>query len=248
MFGRRKNLIIPPKFSPKLQALMAEWIVYSAYREQTSYYNHINDEEISEIEFFENKAFNSDIYYETFSKLCDLKIIDVKSSKPMCKYEAVRETVFQKLHEIENSVIDYFLEMASALIVNSEKISFEVAPNCLPLFEAFEAEGYVRLEGNKYYWTSKIRSLMERKGYWRQKNYISPEAQFAKKIPKKYRNALNECAARQDIISGKIILRRLPEVQSSNGVKESHKLDPMLIMKSLYPHVWPNEKKLVVWN
>lgn len=248
MFGRRKKITPAPEFSLKLQALMGSWATYAAYDAQTFHYNNLQDESISAIEFFENKKFNSDIFSENFSMLIDLKILDIGSSKPSCKYEAVEDTILHNLHNIEKPIIKYFLEMASGQLVDSENVSFEVATKCLPLFKIFENEGYIRFENEKCYWTKNIRPMMEKVGYWRPKNYISPETKYIKKIPQAFRKSLNECAARHDVISGTIILRRLPEVQSSHGIKESHKLDPMLIMRALYPQLWPDEKKLVLWN
>ncbi len=248
MFGRRKNITLPTEFSLELQALMGAWVTYAAYHEQAVHYNHLQDENISAIEFFENKEFNSDIFYENFSMLIDLKILVLGSSKPSCEYEAVKDIILHNHHNIEKPIINYFLEMASGQLVDSEYVPFKVAVKCLPLFKALENEGYIRFENEKCYWTKNIRPIMEKMGYWRPKNYISPETKYIKKIPQAYREALNECAARRDIISGTIILRRLPEVQSSHGMKESHKLDPMLIMRALFPQVWPAEKKPILWN
>ena len=248
MFGRRKNKTPAPEFSLELQALMGAWATYAAYNAQTFHYNHLQDENISAIEFFDNKEFNSDIFSEHFSMLIDLKILDLGLSKPTCKYEAVKDTILHNHHHIEKPIITYFLDMASGQIVDSENVSFEVAVKHLPLFKAFEKEGYIRFENEKCYWTKNIRPVMEQMGYWRPKNYISPEAKYIKKIPQALRKSLNECAARHDIISGAMILRRLPEVQSSHFMKESHKLDPMLIMRTLYPRVWPEEKKPIFWN
>lgn len=248
MFGRRKNKKLAPEFSLELQAFMGAWATYSAYNAQVFHYNHLQDENISAIEFFENNKFNSDVFSENFSMLIDLKILDLGSSKPKCKYDDVKDTILHNLHNIEKPIINYFLEMASSLLVDSEHVSFEVAVKCLPLFKTFENEGYIRFENEKCYWTKNIRPIMEKMGYWRPKNYSSPETQYLKKIPWTVRKSLDECAARCDIISGAIILRRLPEVQSRHGMKESHKLDPMLIMRALYPQVWPEEKKPVLWN
>ena len=248
MFGRRKNIIPTPEFSLELQALMGTWITYAAYHTQASHYNHLHDENISARDFFNNKKFNSDIFSENFSMLIDLKILNIGSSKPSCEYEAVKDTILHNHHKIEKPIINYFLEMASGRIVDSENTSFEVAVNSLPLFKAFENEGYIRFENEKCYWTKNMRPIMEQMGCWRPKNYISPETKYIKKIPQSFHKALDECAARQDIISGTLILRRLPEVQSNHGMKESHKLDPRLIMRALYPRVWPEEKKPVFWN
>ncbi len=243
-------------FSDELQVLMGEWLTYyvvNQYNLATS-----GDEgEVADSTFFENCVFStarggpfSDAHYF----LDEVGVVQWENCPhtctSACTYKTVRTTIHDNIYKIKYPVFSYFISMAewNDCLTNCEREYFKIAVKCQPLFDAFIRENYVQNLDNRYYWTSKIRPLIERySSYWNAPDF-GPVDQQIKNLNQTYKDKLYELAVLGDRISALQLLGTLPNFSNHAYVPKEGEIKPQKLLERMFPQVWGKPIETKVWK
>lgn len=196
---------IDAHFSPDLLALMGEWFTYVAV--SMEYYSW-HDEVPSLRKFFETGRISRDgnfadteikyslptgkktVYLECFLKSYGViedtqdDIKNYRYLKSIVSFDDVRNTFRENLSSDKSAIFPWFAWFSRAFLPHTESVAFSFDVGSYPLIEAFCAEGYMARRGEEFYWTPKIRPLMEFLSIWKSLRELAREAQEAEEHKK----------------------------------------------------------------
>lgn len=253
------------EFSPILRALMAEWMTFFSINR----FYEVHGDDYSGVRHPSAEAhFNNSFFIEgpsgPFDYHCAV-ITELGVVKPSlennrqyfseCKYREIWGTIFTNINTKRHSAVSHFFQAstdwAGSPMTPSESISFTIDDGCKTLFKQFEKEGFVRSANANYFWTEKMRPILEHTKYWKTKEQIRAEQNHAwqEKIRPIFSTldiqCLEECALRGDIISAVAFIR----TKSFNGTPIDLSTAKRLA-EYMFPSVWrvPVEEFHWVWH
>ncbi|MEP1229975.1 MAG: hypothetical protein ABJG88_04815 [Litorimonas sp.] len=167
-------------FTPKIRALMGEWLTHAAFEMPREMYNDSTGENLSLRDFFLRGAFDRDLgcmfnltdkygsqKIYTAGLLLNHKIVGGAQRpenrydyKPLVTYDEVIDTFLENLDPENNPISPYFSYFSNGQ-TNSEDEAFTFDEGCWPLIEAMIVEDFILHKNQQYYWTEKTRPLFE---------------------------------------------------------------------------------------
>ena len=235
---------IDKHFSPELLALMGEWFAYYliapqnglAWDEVPTIRNFFETGRISAHGSFsdmilEDGSLNGKptVYLEFFLKEYGIigdghdAIRDYCYLKPIVGYDDVKDTFRKNLSSSKTAIFPQFAGFSRRFLPQTESVAFSCDVGCLPLIEAFCAEGYMARRGTTFHWTPKIRAMMEILGVWKSEKDLDLDAKAQAKEVEEAKRVMS-------------ILDRLYEDAFEEGV-DNEDLWPLIKFVKEYPSV-----------
>lgn len=235
---------IDKHFSPELLGLMGEWFAYYIIAPE----NGLAWDKVPTIrEFFENGRISAHgsfsdmiledgspngkptVYLESFLRSYGIigdghdAIKDWYYLKPIAAYDNVKDTFRKNLSSNKTAIFPQFAAFSRSFLPQTEFVAFSCDVGCLPLIEAFCADGYMARKGITFHWTPKIRAMMEILDSWKSEQDLEAEAKARGKEAEEAKRVMS-------------ILDRLYEDAFEEGL-DNEDLSPLIKFVKEYPTV-----------
>ena len=231
--------------SDEIEILLGEHLAYSAINHyyhftHPEFFPDFKDGDMTQKEMFENVFFEReyDANLTNSAYLFDQVGISFSGKMGSCKYEQIRQIICQNIKNLKGSFLVHF----GAACTKSEKDYFTIEQGCKPLFEQFVTEGYCTYLNNRFYWTVKIRPILEVLGFWESKKSPTKNERILASLSPGLIKQLNYYAATDQLIMAIKTLRESKQL----GLSASK----FFLEEFMFPETWGKKREpiLVTWH
>lgn len=238
----------------KLKLLAGEWaafFVINRYNQQGADWGEFAPN-LSDRVMFESYQMNESshvVFGEAYQFLEKAHVIkrEARNFVANCQYSEITFTINSNLDNVD-STLDYsFFNLAGnwlSYFGNSEKSFVIIEEKCKPLFDKLKDEGFCRQLDNRYYWTSKIRPMLELYGQWPSSNSSSPTIE--ERLMASFSSSLKDRLYHLASTNQKVMACKVLKDEIGVGVSVSK---PFL-ENYMFPKIWgqTKEEKPIIWR
>jgi len=240
--------------SRELKVLAGEWVTFFAinrYNQQGADWGEFPPN-LSDSVMFESYQMNDSshvVFGDAYQFLERVGVIKRQSRNFIanCNYSEISRTISSNLDNA-GFTLDYsFFNLPGnwlGYFGKSERNFVTIEEKCKPLFDRLNSEGFCRQLDNRYYWTPKIRPMLELYGQWASSNDSthSIEEKLMASLSSSLKDRLYHLAsANQKVMACKVLKDQM-------GVGVS--LSKPFLENYMFPKIWgkSEDEKSIVWE